>query len=132
MPNVEFEYPKILAFEHPADTAHNTALPLELTQRILEQTLSGVVTKDGEWGVDKDGFIHQPPGFTIQHITIGHYQVTHGLGYNGLTLSVSLFQSPGSFTILENNPTYFVIVTNVNGVDTDMPFMFSVSKTLPR
>lgn len=90
--------------------------------KALSQAYKGVCDKDGNLKVN--------PGFIIQKLDVGKYKITHNIGYEHLSLSVSLLEGPGTAQASTHDSKYFIVETSENGKPTDKGFSFTLIKAV--
>lgn len=119
-------FPHVITVELPKDkkvAPFAGLIPQKVVQGAIELNYKGVTHRDGSWRID-------PGGWKIEKLNIGEYKITHSLGYDNTSLSVSLLVQPGSFTVKEHTPMYFVVETTLDQKPTDLDFSFTLSKVI--
>lgn len=124
---IQDDFPKIILVELPKDklvTPFGKKITPKTLQTILDNTMRGIVNKDGTW--------RQKPDETwkISREGEGLYMVVHTLGYKNTSLSISLLEQPGSFKVIEHSPTLFVVETTLNQKRKDFDFSFSLIRAI--
>lgn len=121
---VKAEFPRMVAIELPAQK--------------LDQPFAGPVNKviedihNAAWKavVDKNGKFLIDCGFTCEKLGVGQYKIVHNIGYNNTSVNVALLKPPGTITIVEHHPLYFVIHTLEDQIPVDKEFSFTLVKAV--
>ena len=122
---VLMNFSNVITVELPKDQKVTPFVNVDprVIQQVLDLSFRGVTHRDGSWRIN-------PQDWKIEKPSIGVYKITHNLGYDNCSLSVSLLVSPGSFTIKEHTPTYFIVETLLDKIPTDLDFSFSLSRVI--
>lgn len=117
MAKLNLNFPKVITVELEDNSLNSPIISAPIALKILNETFKGVVSKDAKWLVPNNY------SWMLEKLEDNLIKVTHNLGYANTSLSVSILTSPGSFSIKEHTPSYFVINTNVD-------FAFSLVKVV--
>jgi len=93
----------------------------DIIKQIISLNVSGAVVNDQ---------LVQGPAYQLEKLGVGVYKVTHNLGTDGLCLSIGPLQPICSLLIRENHTHYFVVEVSVDGVPTDMGFVYTLARVI--
>lgn len=119
------EHPKVISTELPDNkvTPFAGKKSVQIINKILDENFKGTVR-------DNTLIESTSPLWKLEKLGDGLYKVIHNIGYASLTLSVTLLEQPGSFEIKEHSPVSFTLQTVLDGVPTDLDFMFSITRVI--
>ena len=123
---VTMSFPHLITVELPENkkvVPFAGVLPPVLVKKVEELAFRGVTHRDGTWRIN-------PNEWKIEKLGIGEYKIIHNLGYENLSLSISLLVQPGSFLVKEHTPTYFVVETVLDTIPTDLDFSFTLARVI--